>query len=104
MKKQNIDEAKRLIEAMVSQYKDLSYIQLLSWVEDRKIETMEVTGDSGTEYQVELEALWDDKPKGNIRFLGSIYDDSHSRVLKIKTPVTHNFIKRKEEHLSSDPV
>jgi hypothetical protein len=35
---------------------------------------VEVRGRSGTEYQVEIEAVWDSEPGGDIRVLGSIDD------------------------------
>ncbi len=93
MKKQNVEEARKLIESVVKGYEQFSYPELRKWVEDKKIETKEVVGDSGVEYQVELEVMWDDKRGGAIRFSGSIYDESSSRLLKVKTPLSVDFIK-----------
>jgi hypothetical protein len=93
MKEGNREEAKKIVESVVKKYESLAYAELKAWVKEKRIETKEVAGDSGVEYQVELEAMWDDKPNGAIRFSGSIYDDSSSRILKIKTPISYDFLK-----------
>ena len=40
---------------------------------------VQVPGRSGTEYQIEIEAVWDREPGGDIRVLGSI-DDGRRRA------------------------
>lgn len=51
-------------------------------------ETFTVHGPSGAEYQVEIEALWDDEAGKNLRVLGSI-DDGGFRGL---VPLCDDFI------------
>ena len=48
----------------------------------------EVTGESGTWYQGEIQVFWDDKPDGAIRVMASI-DDGGWRAL---VPLTDDFI------------
>ena len=53
-----------------------------------QIRTKEVNAPSGTVYQIEIQFLWDDKPKGDIRVMGSIDDGG----LRAFVPVTESFI------------
>ena len=47
-----------------------------------------ISGESGTKYQIEIQACWDDKPFNNVRIIGSI-DDGGIRAL---SPITDDFI------------
>jgi hypothetical protein len=49
----------------------------------------DLLGASGTSYQLEVVAFWDDRPGGNVRVLGSI-DDGGWRAF---APLTRSFIK-----------
>ena len=44
---------------------------------------------AGREYQTEVNVLWDDRPGGNIRVIGSIDDGG----LRAFAPLTDSFIK-----------
>ncbi len=50
--------------------------------------TFEVRGDSGVQYQLEVQAFWDDKPDNNIRVSVSIDDGG----LRAFFPMTDDFI------------
>lgn len=50
--------------------------------------TLTEEGASGTEYQVEIEAVWDDRPGHNLRVLMSIDDGG----LRAFAPMTDDFI------------
>ena len=54
------------------------------------VETCEVTGPSGTVYQVEIQTFWDGRRDGDIRVTGSI-DNGGLRWL---VPLTDDFIIR----------
>jgi hypothetical protein len=95
MKKHNKEEARILIKSIVNKYEKLSYEELRTWAEEKKIKTEELNGPSGVEYQIELAATWDDKRKGTIRFSGAIYDGSSSRLFGVKTPIGYDFLKEK---------
>lgn len=47
------------------------------------IETWEVVDDSGKAYQIEIEIIWDSKPNGIIRLLGSIDDGGFRAFLPV---------------------
>ena len=65
-------EAKAILQEQLSRYKSCSFVELLGLLEEG--EHIEITAPSGKEYQVEIDAFWDDKPKGNLRVIGSIDD------------------------------
>ena len=50
--------------------------------------TLSEEGASGTEYQVEIEAVWDDRPEHNLRVLLSIDDGG----LRAFAPMMDDFI------------
>ena len=66
------EEALSLLNAKLDEYRKLSYDQLAARVGDE--EFPEEVGASGTQYQVEIQIVWDDKPNGAVRVLGSIDD------------------------------
>jgi hypothetical protein len=66
------EEAQTLLKTKLDEYRNLSYDQLVARVGDE--EFPEVTGPSGTQYQIEIQIVWDDKKGGAVRVLGSIDD------------------------------
>ena len=70
----NQKEARTLLTNHVQELKKLSYADLHSWVVEKKIETPAVKGPSGTDYQIEIQALWDNEHRLDIRVLVSIDD------------------------------
>jgi hypothetical protein len=51
-------------------------------------DTYEVRGPSGSTYQIEIQAVWDDQPGGNLRVMGSIDDGG----LRAFVPLNEDFI------------
>ena len=98
----NKAEAKELIRHEVDGLRSKPYADLRKMIGAEPI-TGQRTGPSGEEYQIEIEAFWDDKPDGNIRVLGSIDESPHKPVFwKIPilrwvpvytSSVSHDFIK-----------
>lgn len=74
----NKEEALNILRPVLTRYRKSSYSDLVGLI--GRQETIEVTGASGTRYQVEIEAFRDDKISGNIRILGTI-DDGGIRAL-----------------------
>ena len=54
----------------------------------REQDRLDVCGPSGVSYQLEVEAVWDDRPGGNLRVFGHIDD----RGLRAVAPLTEDFI------------
>ena len=82
----NKKEAQSILEELIEGYRELNYKELIKLIEN--VETFQVVGDSGTQYQLEVQAFWDDRPKGNLRVLGSI-DDGGIRAF---VPLSVDFI------------
>lgn len=81
-------EARTLLAANLEPFQRRSYADLVTLMGD--IHLTEVAGPSGTEYQIELEVMWDSpREKTNIRVLGAIDD---GRLPGAMAPVADSFI------------
>jgi hypothetical protein len=65
----DIAEARQLLAAKVAELRRLPYGELLGY---REPVCVEITGPSGGGYQLEVEAFWDDRKRGDLRVLASI--------------------------------
>lgn len=79
-------EALQVLREHLGRYRRRTHRELTSLIGEP--ETSTVRGPSGAEYQIEIEALWDDEAGSNLRVLGSI-DDGGFRAL---VPVCDDFI------------
>jgi hypothetical protein len=70
----NKGEARELLFVEMKQRAGLLYQEFRQWIAEDKIDSIHITGESGTEYCMEIEAHWDDRPEGWIRVSGSIDD------------------------------
>ena len=68
------DEARFVVAQQLHSYRELSYAELLRLLD--RPDDFEVSGPSGTTYQMQVEALWDDKRGGNLRVRAAIDDGS----------------------------
>jgi hypothetical protein len=82
----NKEEAKSILTKLLGEYRAKTYSQLLCLVRTQDIS--KVTTESGTSYQLEFQAVWDDKKNGNIRVIGAIDDGG----LWAFMPLTTDFI------------
>jgi hypothetical protein len=80
------EEAKRILDPHIRRLRKLPYSELVRYVKD--IEAFEVTGESGTIYNLELQALWDSgKKAGNLRVMACIDDGRYRwRFLPVVSP------------------
>ena len=85
-------EARDILTAELERWKQRSYADLRR-VEARAVDTAEVSGPSGTGYQLEIQAVWDDSSRTVIRVIGSI-DDGGWRAW---VPLTSSFFAEPEE-------
>ena len=76
-------EAQDLISEKVGKYREKRYEDLVEMIK-QKPERYELTGPSGTEYFIEIEAFWDDKPNGDIRVIGSIDEQPNKPIFADK--------------------
>jgi hypothetical protein len=81
------DEARRILDRRMTELRNEPYERLKShWLHQPDCE--QITADSGAEYQVEIEAFWDDASAGHLPLVASI-DDGGWRAL---VPITAGFI------------
>jgi hypothetical protein len=81
------DEARGILEEFLDELKTRSREELLGLIS--KPVCLEMTGTSGTVYQIEYEALWDSEPGGDVRVMASIDDGGFLSALK---PLTADFL------------
>jgi hypothetical protein len=84
--KMNNEEAKVILDEYLSSYKSRTFNELLELLEEGQ--QFEVTAPSGKEYQIEIQALWDDNLGGDLRIIISI-DDGWWRAY---FPLTSGFV------------
>ena len=85
----NRQEAMGLLNAKLDQYHQMSYAELSAKIGHE--ESPEVVDLSGTEYQIEIQIRWDNKPGGDIRVMGTIDDGTFRGAFK---PVCSDLIVR----------
>ncbi|NQU20330.1 MAG: hypothetical protein HQ567_03540 [Candidatus Nealsonbacteria bacterium] len=83
----NKQEARTLLAERLNDYRKLPYADLVAKIDDDDCVT--VVGQSGTEYQIEVQVFWDAKPDGDIRVFGGIDD---GRFLAAFAPLCDSFI------------
>jgi hypothetical protein len=66
------EEALNLLNTKLDDYCKLSYAEVAAKIGSEQV--VEVTGPSGTAYQIEIQIVWDGKPNGDVRVLGAIDD------------------------------
>ncbi|MDO9108615.1 MAG: hypothetical protein Q7U89_06435 [Coriobacteriia bacterium] len=84
----NREEAEAVLNDQLSKSRARGYEGFLALLGEPDVLT--VSGPSGREYQVEVEAFWDVGPEGDIRVVGMI-DDGGWRSF---VPLTSSFIMR----------
>jgi hypothetical protein len=82
----NKQEAKTILIAQLAEYRRRSYADLQDLLKSQ--DAFEITSGSGTRYQLEFLAVWDDKPGGNLRIFGHIDD----RGIRAFRPLAECFI------------
>jgi hypothetical protein len=82
------DEARRLLTEHLVAYRARLYADLTATIGN--LGCVEVTGPSGSEYQIEVDVLWDDKKDGNVRVMAGIDDGT---IRAAFSPLTDGFIK-----------
>jgi hypothetical protein len=70
------EEARAVLEAELKPWRGVSWDTWREWIAERRVEVVEVVGPSGTEWQIEILAIWDAAPEATIRVLASIDDGS----------------------------
>jgi hypothetical protein len=77
-----------IAHAELAELREATYSQLVERLIDKQ-EVAERVGASGTRYQIEKQAIRDDKPNGNLRVIVSIDDDGW----RAYSPLGEDFIR-----------
>ena len=78
----NREEALSLLNAKLDEYRKLGYDGLAARVGAEEVS--EAVGPSCVRYQMEIQIVWDDKPSGDVRVLGSIDDGGWRAFLPLR--------------------
>ncbi len=84
----NKNEATDIILEQLKKFRSKSYEALLRMIECEPI-TYKILSSKGIKYQIEIQALWDDKANENIRVIGSIDDGGIRSIF----PLSKDFLK-----------
>ena len=82
--------AKSILAKQLARYRNKTYADLGRLI--GQLDIFEITQPDGVIYQIEIQVMWDDKPEGDIRVMGSI-DDGGWRA---DVPLTDSFIMTPE--------
>jgi hypothetical protein len=82
------EEGMSVLAREMEHYRAMPYAALIRLLDETK--HIDTTGPSGTDYQVDLSVMWDDKSKGDLRIIGAV-DDGGWRAF---VPLTDSFIMR----------
>jgi hypothetical protein len=83
----NTDEATAIVRQELTKLRARPYAALVALIGNNP-PTIVVTGASGGEYQIEIQALWDVDPGGDVRVIGSIDDGGWRAFL----PLSQDFV------------
>jgi hypothetical protein len=81
-------EAKAILRSELAKYRDWTYSQLRELIGAPK-RAFPVTGRSGAEYQIDIQAFWDSDVGGDVRVMACIDDGGWRAFL----PLSDSFIK-----------
>jgi len=84
----NREEAQKILDSQISELRAKTYDELRRFLE-RGAVTVEAVGSSGAQYQLEIEAVWDQEPESDLRVFVSVDDGTVGRAL---SPLTDDFI------------
>lgn len=84
------DVPRGLLHDVIVEYQARPYQELAQRIGQDDVRT--VRGADGREYQIEVEAIWDDQPGGAIRVVGAIDDGSFRAGL----PLSEDFLATPE--------
>ena len=80
-------EAKTLLKNIVDSLQKMPYSQFANWIKEKHVQAEQITSPAGNSYNIESEAVWDDRSKTTIRVIISIDDGTMSSF----SPMTEDF-------------
>ena len=92
-------EAKTILDKKLKELQSHSWDEFQSWIACKKVEVYEEEGQSGAKYQIEIEAMWDDKPDDWIRVIAGIDDGG---LVSSFSPITSDFLIAKDGSMETE--
>jgi hypothetical protein len=89
-------EAKSILAKELTEFAARPYDKLVAEIKHANVKN--VVGDSGANYQIEVDVLWDSKPDGNLRIMASVDDGGWRAFL----PLTGSLIMKPNGTLLKD--
>ena len=80
------EKARAVLAEALQPYRAKSFAALRDLI--GQIDVYEIANPDGPDFQIEIEAFWDDKPDGDIRVMGAVDDGGWSAFF----PLCDNFI------------
>jgi len=80
-------EAAKILQDHISKYRAKPYAELKNLIRD--VQVHGVVGQSGAEYTLEFDVMWDSDPDGDIRVIGGIDDGTFPSAF---SPLSDDFI------------
>ena len=78
-------EYRAILDAHETRLKKQEYLELRKLIEANDVEIINLTAPSGRKYELEIQACWDDEPKGHIRIVIHIHDGDGYSVFRPKS-------------------
>ena len=75
------DEMSQILSDHLAQYRCWTYERLVAHVDRGRLGHSSATSADGTPYQLSFDAVWDDRPGGNVRVLGDLSAEPQLRHL-----------------------
>ncbi len=95
---QDVEEAMGILQEQMKQVRDVPYERLSELMGASNVQSFDLAGPSGIEYDVEVESVWDDVPNGNIRVNIVVFEKGWTSFI----PVTGSFVMAPDGTISED--
>ncbi|MCK4738679.1 MAG: hypothetical protein KAT46_01900 [Deltaproteobacteria bacterium] len=94
---ENFDEADKVLAHQLEEIQKRPYSELVSLMGVENIVTCEGTGESGVEYEAEVESVWNGAEGGDIRVNVVLFEKGFNSCV----PVTSSFVMRPDNSVLS---
>lgn len=85
----DVAEARTVLDRERERYQLITHKDLAQRISEKKLEVYSVSGESGIEYQIEVNGFWDDREGGTIRLVMAI----DGGPISAYRPISIEFIK-----------
>jgi hypothetical protein len=80
-----MEEATKVLADQLEEVKKVPYDRLAALMGVKNVESFDITAESGTKYDVEVESLWQDKEGGSIQVNIVVFENDLSSMIPAET-------------------